>query len=259
MSASVAWITIAPVKGLALSPVDDVLLEELGVRENRRFHLVDAEGNLTNGKRLGKLALVRAEYDDSASTLALHFPDGETVSAPVETEGAVTTDFYGRPVGGREVRGPFAGALSAYAGRELRLVRSDEAGAGVDRGRWGAVSLVSTAALEAIARAGGADAPLDGRRFRMLFGLDGVGAHEEDGWLGKRVRIGDAVVELRNHVGRCAVTKQNPQTGEPDFDTLKSIGLYRANVASVEPLPFGVWGGVVEPGRVRVGDDVTPE
>ena len=45
----------------------------------------------------------------------------------------------------------------------------------------------------------------------------------------------------------------------PDLDTLKVLGDYRGDVDTTEPLPFGVWGDVLEPGRVRLGDPVTPE
>ena len=44
MQGSVAWITIAPVKSLALVHRDEVELEPFGVRENRRFYLVDDNG-----------------------------------------------------------------------------------------------------------------------------------------------------------------------------------------------------------------------
>jgi len=58
------------------------------------------------------------------------------------------------------------------------------------------------------------------------------------------------------HVGRCAVTTQNPETGAPDLDTLKALAAYRADAATTEPLPFGVHAAVNRPGRVRVGDPV---
>jgi uncharacterized protein YcbX len=97
---------------------------------------------------------------------------------------------------------------------------------------------------------------VDGRRFRMNFGIDGLREHEEDEWLGRRVRLGEAVVVPVGNVGRCAVTTQNPDTGAPDLDTLKALAAYRAGTEATEPLPFGVHAAVAHPGRVRVGDAV---
>ena len=62
MQGSVAWITIAPVKSLALVHRDEVELEQFGVRENRRFYLVDDEGRMINGKVVGPLEKV-AKHD----------------------------------------------------------------------------------------------------------------------------------------------------------------------------------------------------
>jgi uncharacterized protein YcbX len=133
----------------------------------------------------------------------------------------------------------------------------NEPGAGSDRGIGASVSVVSSGTLDRLAREAGEER-IDGRRFRMLFGIDGVEPHAEDGWVGRRVAFGDAVVRLQALVGRCAVTTHDPDTGVPDLDTLRILTGYRSHVESDEPLPIGVWGGVEQPGRVRVGDPVEP-
>jgi len=253
--AHVSWLTIAPVKGLALVEVEELLLAREGVAENRRFYLVDADGQRYGLLRDGKLGLVRQAYDAARERLELAFPDGSVVSGEVDVDGEVTTDFYGRPVTGRLVRGPWSEALSAHVGRSVRLVRT-EAGTAVDRAR-GPVSMLSEASLEELRRRAGRDERVDPRRFRMLIGIGGVGPHEEDEWIGRRVEIGDAVVAPVGDVGRCAVTTKNPDTGETDLDTLGTLAAYRRE-GRTEPLPFGVHAAVVQPGRVRVGDAVRP-
>ncbi len=52
------------------------------------------------------------------------------------------------------------------------------------------------------------------------------------------------------------MTTQDPDTGAVTLDTLRVLRDYRGDVETEEPLPFGVWGEVVTPGRVRVGDAV---
>ena len=252
--ATISRISISPVKGLAILHRDEVLLDEHGVRENRRFHIVDADGRRYNQLRNGALVQIEQEYE--GERLALRFPDGTVAAGEVALGSEITTDFYGRPVDGHLLEGPWSAALSDWAGRPLRLVQSAP-GAAIDRG-GGHVSLVSRASLDELGRHG-ANGRVDGRRFRMLFEVDGCGPHEEDTWVKQRVRIGDAVAYLRHDVGRCAITTQNPDTGAPDLDTLRTIRQYRgetANETGKRHIPFGVYGEVVEPGRVAVGDPV---
>jgi hypothetical protein len=251
--ATVAWISVTPVKGLALRQLDACELTELGVAGDREFFLVDENDRLVNSKGLGALQQIVARFEHE--TLALDFPDGTTVAGQVGLDGSLDALFWGVNVPVRVVEGPWSEAISDFAGRSLRLVRPP--GPAPDRMRSGAATLLGTASLEAMARVFGI-AEVDGRRFRMNFGVDGLEEHEEDTWLGRRVRLGEAVVVPQGNVGRCAVTTQNPETGKPDLDTLKALAAYRGELESTEPLPFGVHAAVAEAGRVKLGDPVEP-
>jgi uncharacterized protein YcbX len=93
----------------------------------------------------------------------------------------------------------------------------------------------------------------------MMVEIDGVEAHAEDRWVDAgSVRIGGVTVAFTGHVGRCLITSRDPDTGAVDLPTLDLLGSYRTDVQATEPLPFGVWGRVVEPGTIKVGDEVTP-
>jgi uncharacterized protein YcbX len=254
-NARVSRIAIAPVKGLALQLPDEVVLGTHGVAENRRLHLIDESGRLVNDKTARRLMLVAADLDLEAGTLALRVPEVSEVADELALGEPTTTIFYGRPVAGHVLVGPWAQALSDWVGLELRLVMSDEPGAASDRGLRAGVSIISGASIADVARAGGADA-LDGRRFRMLFEIDGVEPYAEETWIDRDVRIGEAVVRPRGNIGRCVVTTCDPDTATRDFDTLRVLAQHRKDVETNEPLPLGVVGTVVTPGRVRVGDAV---
>ena len=86
---NVTSITYAPVKGLGLVHVDEVELELTGVRENRRFHLIDDDGRLINGKFAGTLVQVAATADRDAESLSLRFPDGSVEAACEGADDAV--------------------------------------------------------------------------------------------------------------------------------------------------------------------------
>ena len=249
-----AWISIAPVKSMALVFLDAARLETTGIAGDRAFAVVDEADRLVNGKRAGQLALVRPTWDGATGDLTLALPDREPTAGRVELGDCGEGWFFGhaRPI--REVAGPWTDALREWTGRPVRLVALDGAGEGPDRGPG--ATLLSTAALASLGRDGGAAEPLDRRRFRMTFGIDDVAAHAEDGWLGRAVRIGDAIVRVAGNVGRCAVTTHDPDTGRPSFDTLRVLQLTRGHLPTSEPLPFGVWSEVVRPGKVRIGDPV---
>ena len=251
---TVSRLSIAPVKGMALVHPEEISLEAFGVAANRRFFVVDEDGRRYGQIRNGTLVRIRPAYDETSGALTLRFPDGSVVEGVPQLGETIVTDFYGRPVRGRVVEGPWSEAISGFVDRPLRLVRCDEPGAGVDRG-LGTVTMLSDASLDALAKQAEVDG-VDGRRFRMLIGIAGCEPHEEDAWLGGLVRVGDAVVRLHEQVARCAITTQNPDSGAPDFDTLREIKQYRG--MRDKEVDFGVFGEVETPGRVRVGDAVEP-
>jgi len=252
---TVARIGITPVKGLGLIHPDQVLPDVYGVAENRRFYMVDDAGRLFNGSRHGPIVQIRPVYDADRDTLRLEFPDGDAVEGPVELGGPVRTNFWDeRDVSGRTVVGPFAAALSAYAGRRLRLVKTDLPGDGYD---IHVATLVSQASVDELGRRAGREGDPDARRFRMLFTLAGCEPHEEDTWIGQRLEIGEAVVRIPGPVPRCVVTTQDPDTGVRDLDTLRIVKGYRG-LRDGRQIDFGIYADVEEAGTVQVGDSVLP-
>jgi len=262
----VARLSVTPIKGTQLQDRSFIDLDTGGVADDRRFYFIDARGSMFNGKKEGRLVRLAADYDRHSERLMLHFPDGKEV-AQVWTAGeAVTTNFYGRPVGGHAALGPWSAAVSEFIRQPVRLIAVDRLGDAVD---VHPVTVVSQASIESLRRSTPGAQRLDHRRFRMLVELEGVDPHEEDAWSGRHMRLGSAVVEIVGPVPRCIVTSQDPVIGETDFDTLKAIMSYRGAVARELQTPaahlpgggkivFGVYGQVVEPGRISLGDGVTP-
>jgi hypothetical protein len=248
----IARLAIAPVKGLGLVHLQEALLGRAGIRNDRRFYLVDPDGRLVNNKTCGELMQVRPEVSDDGERLTLAFPSGDAVTGEVVPGAPLETSFYGRPVTGRYAEGPWSEALSEHAGRPLRLVRTDERGAAIDRTH--VVSLISDGSLAALARRAGVDG-VDGRRFRMTIELEGCKEHEEDGWIGGEVEAGEARIHVTGPVGRCVVTTRNPDTGESDLDTLGALAGYRT-LREGNSFGCGVCGDVLVEGTIRVGDSL---
>ncbi len=254
MSISVTGLALAPIKAMRLRQVVAVTLDAHGARGDRDFYVVDQRGRMVNGKQYARLQCVVADYDPDTAELTLTFPGGESARGIVEHGATVTVSFYRRRDEVPELRGPWSQALSEFIGAPLRLVAAVDGGA--DRGRRGAASLISEASLARLAEVAERDT-LDSRRFRMLIEIAGVGAHEEDDWVGRRVRVGEALLRFHGHVGRCLITSRDPDTAEADVATLDLLRGYRGDRPATEPLPFGIYGEVLEAGGVRIGDPVT--
>lgn len=255
MAITVTSLAIAPVKGTQLRPAQSIRLDRHGVRENRRFFLIDERDQMVNATHLGALSTIVSDYDDEERRLSLMFPDGRVLEDEVRLGDQVVTSFYGEPAPATLVHGEWSEAISRHVGKSLRLVEAGEQGA-VDRGSVGAVTLVSRGSLERLANQ--ADRPgVDVRRFRMLIEVDGIDPHEEDQWVGRTIEVGDSALRGRGHVGRCVITNRDPESGEITLQTLKILGSYRKDLDTTEPVAFGIYGQIVRPGTVRVGDAVT--
>ncbi len=253
-TAHVVALSLAPVKGLRIARRESVRLERRGVIGDRCFYLIDDRGRMVNSKHNGALHEISAELDEGGQVLTLSFPSGERITAAVALGAELTASYRSDARPARLIDGPFSEAISGHAGEELRLVGPADGSPAVDRGVAGAVTLVAAESLQELSRL--ADRELDARRFRMSIEIEGAGAFAEDGWLGRELIVGEATIRPRGHVGRCIVTSRDPETGQVDVPTLDLLRDLRADAATTEPLAMGVWGEVLTPGRVALGDPV---
>ena len=88
---------------------------------------------------------------------------------------------------------------------------------------------------------------VDRRRFRANVYLDGVEGLAERGWVGRALRIGEAVVGVRQVRGRCVMTTFDPDSLEQDISVLQKIYFELDGRTALDCF-------VLEPGLVRRGD-----
>jgi uncharacterized protein YcbX len=238
-----------PVKSMQGSVVDALEIDPTGIGGDRAHGLIDvATGRLLAAKRTA--ALLEAVADDRAITL----PDGS----------AIALDDPGADA-----------ALSAWLGREVRLVAAGEAGDVAYEMTFDPpneeaevfdiptpagtllditpVHAVTTATLAACAAAR-PDLDWDVRRFRPNLVLDvDVPAWEEQTWVGRDLEVGGALLRVSGPMVRCAM----PLRAQPG-GLARQPELFRALSELNEAYPnhLGICLDVVEPGRVEVGEDV---
>jgi uncharacterized protein YcbX len=179
----------------------------------------------------------------------MRFPDGSSAEGSALPVGErLNIKLFDRTVPARAIDPAFTEAARGVVDDEtLSVLRVDEpefAGGGHR------ASVISLASVVDVGSRGG-DVRLDPRRFRMLIELDGLEAYAEDGWRGRRLHLGGAVLRLGQGVHRCVMTNLAPDTGENDFDTLTVLAQHRK--VGTELL-LGVYGDVEQPGRIEVGD-----
>lgn len=248
---SVVRFSIAPVRSLGLEHPEEIDVTEQGVLEDRRFFLADASGRLVDRIVFGALVQIATHTDPRGEMLRMTFPDGRVIEGDVNLGEAIEIPIYGRTGVGHVVEGAWAEALSDFCHRPITLIRCDRP-AGTRSGN--PTSIVSGGSLEELARQSGTDG-IDARRFRMLIELDGAEPHIEDSWIGHRVAIGETVLAVTKPVARCAITTQDPETGDRDMDTLRTLIGYRG-LRDGKHADFGVLADVARPGRIRLGDAV---
>jgi len=131
-------------------------------------------------------------------------------------------------------------AVADAVGGEVELVRYE----GLDRFDVLPLSVLTAGAIEVLG--------VDYRRLRPNVLLGGVAGLTERDWVGRRIRIGSALVAFAQLRPRCVMTTFDPDTLEQDHDVLRRIVREYDGTFALDAF-------VVEPGRVRVGDPVTLE
>lgn len=109
------------------------------------------------------------------------------------------------------------------------------------------LSINSAASLNALNNRAGAD--LSPHRFRGNIWVDGLQPWEEASWIGRHIRIGGAVLEVKDQITRCKATMANPKTGQRDVDVLETLD-------DLGHQEFGVYAEVIESGTVALNAPV---
>ncbi|HVC77379.1 MAG TPA: MOSC domain-containing protein [Candidatus Micrarchaeaceae archaeon] len=225
MVGAVAEIWRYPVKSMAGERLDSVSLAETGLEADRRWALVDGAAN-----RAGKL--FTATEDKHLMTYRAQM-NGHGVE--VVTPGGEV----------RRLDAELVSRIASDTGRPLSL--RDRAGANFDDSPVLIVNLPTVAAFSLEAHT-----TVDHRRFRANFYIDGFEPDEEVRWLGRRIRVGAAQLEVVKRCERCVVITHDPDT------TATTPALLRVLTRTSETC-MGIYCRVLRPGVVGEGDRIGPE
>ncbi|MGB0660918.1 MAG: MOSC domain-containing protein [Mangrovicoccus sp.] len=231
-----------PIKGIGAEALDATTLSEnMPLPMDRAWAFLE-EGqtdtgawqacrNFLRGAKAPGLMAIEATL--TGDRIDLRHPDRGPISIDPATDGAQLAEWLGdiwpaeRPAPGALIKAPEQGMSDIP---------------------FPSISILSLSSLHAVSAAAGV--ALDPRRFRGNLWLDGADPWAEPQWIGKRLAVGGAVLEIVEPIGRCRATEANPETGHRDVAMLSLLKELTGDTK------FGVYAKVIQAGEIAAGDPV---
>jgi len=256
---------VYPLKGAAGFSPQSWPVDERGLRHDRRFMVVDADGVFISQRTNPRMALIGAAISDAglritsaAGTLDVAFPSS---SAPT-LRATVWDDCLDVRIADPNASRMLSEGLGVPAQlvwmtddcERLTSLKRGEPRRHVSFADAAPLLLTTTAALEELntrlQRSGSSGIPMD--RFRPNVVVRGATAGADDEW--RALRIGSAAFRVSNACKRCKVITIDQSTGEfAGNDPLTTLAAYRAEGPSVT---FGQHMMAEASGSISVGDAV---
>lgn len=200
--AQLTRIVIFPVKSLDGVTVDAARVLPSGALEHdRRFALLDSQGQFVNGKRTPRIHLLRTGFDLAQRRISF-------------STGGVAREFHID-----SDRRQLDEWLSGFFGLPIRLQENAAAGFPDDTDSPGPTVISAATLIEVTSWFPGISVDDVRRRFRANLEIDGVEPFWEDRLYSEagrvvRFQVGEVVLEGTNPCRRCVVPTRSPETGE---------------------------------------------
>lgn len=256
-----------PVKGCAGISVGDVVMTLAGLRHDRSFMVIGADGAFLSQRNTPRMAVIHPEVSAGGERLTLRAPGMSVLRIDVDLAAARrAVELHGMPYRGIDQGDAVAGWLSEVLGVPSRLVRVPPEHVRVTKGQTPGTaayadghSLLVTALSsldllnERITERGGAPVPMN--RFRSNIVVDGW----DEPYVEDRIRrfnVGDTGLGYAKLATRCVVTTVDQETGVgAGPEPLRTLADYRR--VAKGGVAFGVKFTVLRTGKLSVGDEVT--
>ncbi|WP_276151872.1 MULTISPECIES: MOSC N-terminal beta barrel domain-containing protein [unclassified Sulfitobacter] len=186
--------------------------------------------NFSRGAKAPQLAAINAVLNDETDMVTLTHPDRDPLTVHPMRDAAELLAWVM----------PLVPQDRALPARVVELVER-----GFTDTPYASISLNSAATHHAVE--GLAQSELSPLRWRGNIWFDGAAAWDEFEWIDRDLRLGGAVLRVKERITRCKATTANPETGAIDVDTLRALN-------TLGHQDFGVYVEVIQSGDIALGD-----
>jgi MOSC domain-containing protein len=230
----VSGLSIYPVKSCREVKINATRVESFGLKNDRRWMVVDEQGVMLTQRKMPKMCLIQPEIIEAGLILNHSKKDSLKVEVPTTNQKINVTVWED------ECQAYDAGDEAAYwltqvlsikcrlvyfPENEFRQVDLNYANEG-DKTAFSdgfPILLISQASLNDLNSR--LEKPVAMNRFRPNIVVEGCDAFAEDSW--KEIQIGDTIYRIVKPCSRCAIPSINIETGEKEDEPLKTLVTYR--------------------------------
>ena len=190
--------------------------------------------NFSRGSKAPGLAAISSQLDEATGQITLTHPDLGALTFHPDEEPQKLIDWAG-------------GLIPANRAQSHRVVRTQTTG--FTDSDFPSITLGNETSHKAVEDRLGQE--ILRSRWRNNIWFEGAPAWAEFDWMGRDIRVGQAILRPQERTDRCVATHNNPDTGARDTDVLAALNSFGHE-------DFTVRAVVVQSGDVAVGDTVEP-
>lgn len=253
-----------PIKSLGGIRLEKTNLEEKGLQYDRRWMLVDLEGQFLTQRKYPKMALLQTQITDDGISVVNKDDPNQQILVPFESDSdryrqvTIWEDRVKAQLVEHKISRWFSECLeidcqlvfmppSTERKLKPKYAVNDESVSFADGMPY---LLIGQSSLDDLNSR--LDSPVPMNRFRPNFVFTGGAPFEEDEW--DTITIGEAHFKITKPCARCVVTTVNQQTGQKGKEPLTTLSKYRSVDGKVL---FGQNMLLLDGSEIQVGDRVS--
>lgn len=258
MVQSLTDIYIYPIKSTKGIQLPQAFVEERGLENDRRYMLVDVEGEFITGRTHPQLTQVSIEFSKKGLFVSAPNQPSFYIQPTQFTDETITVNIWSDTVQAQHCDPEYDRWFSTFLKQKCQLVYLPDSSVRCVKNKQTQVSFADGYPLLLINQASvdqlnsRLETPVSALHFRPNLLIKGDFPFVEDSW--ERIKIGEVEFEVSKPCSRCTFTNVDPKTGIADLQQpLKTLAQFRYNQGDID---FGQNLIPLNQGIIRSGDEI---